>query len=107
MASGAPAIVTDKGGPKHFVTNEMNGFVGSNLDDFAKFASRFLDEPELLARMKISSRQFAMTRSWDSVFETVYKAYSEAKDHLDKVRLTTPKRRIFCIPQVAGEKDGE
>jgi phosphatidylinositol alpha 1,6-mannosyltransferase len=109
MASGAPAIVTDKGGPKHFVADEVNGFVASSLEDFVKYSTRFLDEPELLARMKTTSRDFALTRSWESVFETVYEAYAEAKNYLDKVRKTTPrqKRRIFCIPQVAGEKDSE
>jgi len=109
MASGAPAIVSDKGGPKYFVTDGVNGFVASDLDGFVDYASRLLDEPDLLAQMKTTSLEFALTRSWDSVFETVYEAYAEAKDYLDHVRQTMPrqKRRVFCIPQVAGEKDGE
>jgi phosphatidylinositol alpha 1,6-mannosyltransferase len=109
MASGAPAIVSDKGGPKHFVTDGVNGFVASDLDGFVDYAFRLLDEPDLLAQMKTTSLEFALTRSWDSVFEAVYEAYAEAKDYLDHVRQTMPrqKRRVFCIPQVAGEKDGE
>jgi glycosyltransferase involved in cell wall biosynthesis len=86
MASGAPAIVSDKGGPKFFVTDGVNGFVAGDLDDFAKYATRFLDEPELLAKMRETSRQFALTRSWDSVFEGVYSAYAEASDYLASVR---------------------
>jgi glycosyltransferase involved in cell wall biosynthesis len=107
MASGAPSIVTDKGGPKHFVTDGVNGFVAGNIDEFVKYAALFLDDPELLRRMKISSREFALTRSWESVFETVYEAYHEAKNHLDKVKRTCSKkdRKFFTIPQVAGDED--
>jgi uncharacterized Zn finger protein len=50
-----------------------------------------------------------MTRSWDSVFETVYSAYNEAKDYLDKVKRTYGKkeRRSFTIPKIAGDEDGK
>jgi glycosyltransferase involved in cell wall biosynthesis len=107
MASGAPAIVTDKGGPKHFVTDGLNGFVARDLGEFAKYCSMFLDDPNLLDRMKVSSREFALTRSWDSVFETVYSAYAAAKEYLDKVKGTCTKkdRKFFTIPQVAGDDD--
>jgi len=37
-----------------------------------------MDNPEKLAKMKEASRASAMSRSWDSVFETVYDAYAEA-----------------------------
>jgi glycosyltransferase involved in cell wall biosynthesis len=86
MASGAPAIVSDMGGPKFFVTDGINGFVAHALEDFVKYATRFLDEPELLSTMRKTSRQFALTRSWDSVFEGVYSAYAEASDYLAAVR---------------------
>jgi glycosyltransferase involved in cell wall biosynthesis len=107
MASGAPAIVTDKGGPKHFVTDGINGFVAGSIDEFVKYAGMFLDDPQLLERMQQSSREFALTRSWDSVFETVYEAYREAKEHLDKVKRTCTKkdRKFFTIPRVAGDED--
>jgi phosphatidylinositol alpha 1,6-mannosyltransferase len=108
MASGVPALVTDKGGPKHFVTDGVNGFVARNLDQFAEYAARLIDEPELLAQMKRSSREFAMTRSWDAVFETVYKSYLDAKRYLDNVRSKVParERRIFTVPaEIASNED--
>jgi hypothetical protein len=57
--------------------------------------------------MKASSRQFALTRSWDSVFETVYSAYREAKEYLDKVKRTCFKgeRKFMTIPKVAGDEE--
>ena len=36
--------------------------------------------------MKQASREFALSRSWDAVFDGVYEAYGEAKAHLAKVR---------------------
>ena len=84
MASGVPAIVTDQGGPKYIVKEGETGFVAKDLDEFAKFSIELMDNSEKLAKMKEASRQFALSRSWDSVFETVYDAYAEAKVYLDR-----------------------
>jgi glycosyltransferase involved in cell wall biosynthesis len=107
MASGAPALVTDKGGPRHFVIDDLNGYVAHDLNEFVEYAEKLMDDEELLNRLKISSREFAMTRSWDSVFETVYSAYTEAKDYLDKVKRTCGKkeRKFFTIPKIASDEE--
>jgi glycosyltransferase involved in cell wall biosynthesis len=86
-ASGVPCIVTDQGGPKFIVQEGETGYVAKNLDDFAKYSIELIDNPEKLAKMKKASLDFAMTRSWDTVFENVYETYREAKDYLDEVRL--------------------
>jgi glycosyltransferase involved in cell wall biosynthesis len=86
MASGAPSIVSDQGGPKFFVTHGENGFIARNFDDYVKYSLMLMDDPALLAHMKKASREFALTRSWDSVFEGVYAAYNEAKEYLAAVR---------------------
>jgi phosphatidylinositol alpha 1,6-mannosyltransferase len=93
MASGSPSIVSDKGGPKFFVTDGYNGFVASDLEDFVKYSQMLLDDPELLSKMKANSIEFARTRTWESVFETVYEAYAEAKDYMDKIRKEQPNRK--------------
>jgi hypothetical protein len=56
-----------------------------------------LDDPELLAKMKMNSIEFARTRTWESVFETVYEAYYEAKEYMDRIRIEQPdrKKRVF------------
>ena len=51
-----------------------------------KYAIELIDDPEQLARMKKQSLDFALTRSWDAVFEGVYETYREAKDYLADVR---------------------
>jgi glycosyltransferase involved in cell wall biosynthesis len=93
MASGAPAIVSDQGGPKFFVTNGQNGFVASGIDDFARYSIELIDNPDKLAEMKKASVAFAATRSWDSVFETVYKTYAEAKTHLAEAKLRSSQNK--------------
>lgn len=85
-ASGVPCIVTDQGGPKFIVQEGETGFVARNLDDFVKYSIELIDDPEKLARMKQQSLDFALTRSWDSVFENVYKTYRDARDYLADVR---------------------
>jgi phosphatidylinositol alpha 1,6-mannosyltransferase len=77
-ASGVPAIVTNHGGPKFFVRQNETGFIAENLQDFVKFSIELMDNREKLARTKKTSREFALSRSWDAVFESVYNAYHEA-----------------------------
>jgi phosphatidylinositol alpha 1,6-mannosyltransferase len=98
MASGAPAIVTNMGGPRFFVRDGENGFVANGLDDFVRYASLLIDDPAKLEQMKKSSLAFAASRSWESVFETVYDAYHDAKIHLDEIKARRPRgkrRNIF------------
>jgi len=85
-ASAVPCLVTDQGGPKFIVQEGVTGFVAKDLDDFVKYAIELIDDREKLDRMKKASLEFAHTRSWDSVFESVYKTYREARDYLADVR---------------------
>lgn len=92
-AAGVPCLVTNQGGPKFIVQAGQTGFVAKNLDEFVKFSIELMDNPEKLARMKRESREFALSRSWDTVFENVYDAYAAAKAHLDEVKKNRKKTR--------------
>lgn len=83
-ASGVPCIVTDKGGPKYIVENDRTGFIAKDLDEFAACAIELMDDREKLERMKSACRDLALTRSWESVFEGVYKAYDEVWEYLER-----------------------
>jgi phosphatidylinositol alpha 1,6-mannosyltransferase len=76
-ASGVPAIVTNQGGPKFIVRHGESGYIAENLADFVKFSAELMDDPEKLAKMKTQARELTISRSWDSVFESVYDAYYE------------------------------
>ena len=77
-ASGVPAIVSDKGGPKYIVRPDETGFIAKGLEDFIKYSFELYDDREKLAKMRTLSREHAMSRSWDSIFEGVYDGYREA-----------------------------
>ncbi len=78
-ASGVPAIVTSQGGPKFIVRHGETGFVAENFDAFVKFSLLLMNDAEKLSKMKSAAREFAKSRSWDAVFESVYQAYVEAQ----------------------------
>jgi glycosyltransferase involved in cell wall biosynthesis len=85
-ASGSPCIVTDKGGPKFIIKEGKTGYIAKDLNEFVKYSTELIDDPEKLAKMKKNSLEFALSQSWDSVFENVYKAYAEAKVYLENKR---------------------
>jgi hypothetical protein len=43
--------------------------------DFAAAVAGVLGDPVKHAEMRLASREYALTMSWDSVFEGVYAAY--------------------------------
>lgn len=77
-ASGVPAIVTDKGGPKFIIKPGVNGLIASGPEEFIEHTISLASNPALLAKMKDHARDFAVSRSWDAIFEGVYDAYIEA-----------------------------
>ncbi len=77
-ASGVPSIVTSSGGPKFLVRDGVSGYVASDDRHFIVRAVSLAKDPERLAGMREAALQYAMTMSWDAVFEKVYDAYGLA-----------------------------
>ncbi len=75
LASGVPAVVTDKGGPKFIVEHERCGFVCSSDEEFTASVLRLISSRSLQRDMAIAARQRAERASWDAVFEAVYETY--------------------------------
>jgi glycosyltransferase involved in cell wall biosynthesis len=74
LASGVPAIVTPDGGPPTIVRDGQTGRIASDAE-FASAVAGILADPERHAAMRQAAREYALTASWDSVFEGVYAAY--------------------------------
>jgi phosphatidylinositol alpha 1,6-mannosyltransferase len=74
LASAVPAIVTPDGGPKTIVRDGVTGRIAEDAD-FAKAVAGVLGNPAKHAEMRLAARAYALTMSWDSVFEGVYAAY--------------------------------
>jgi glycosyltransferase involved in cell wall biosynthesis len=75
LASGVPALVSDKGGPKFIVEDGRCGVVCGNDRQFAEAALRLIEDPALYREMATAARQRAERASWDAVFDAVYQAY--------------------------------
>jgi phosphatidylinositol alpha 1,6-mannosyltransferase len=78
-AAGVPAVVTNQGGPKFIVRHGETGYIAENFDEFVKYSTELMSDLQKLNDMKRASREFALSRSWDAVFERVYKAYEETQ----------------------------
>ena len=76
LASGVPAIVTPDGGPRTIVRDGETGRIVPD-GEFASAVAGVLGDPARHAQMRLAAREFALTMSWDSVFEGVYAAYEE------------------------------
>jgi phosphatidylinositol alpha 1,6-mannosyltransferase len=76
LASGVPAIVTPDGGPRYIVRNGVTGWIATD-DGFSAAIAKVILNPELHVRMRPAAREYALSASWDSVFEGVYRSYDE------------------------------
>lgn len=74
LASGVPAIVTPNGGPCTIVREGETGCVVTD-DEFSTAIAGVLADPVQHEAMRRAAREFALTMSWDAVFEGVYAAY--------------------------------
>jgi glycosyltransferase involved in cell wall biosynthesis len=74
LASGVPAIVTPDGGPATIVRDGETGRVVPD-EEFAAAVAGVLADPARHSQMRLAARAYALTMSWDSVFEGIYAAY--------------------------------
>ena len=74
FASGVPAVVTPDGGPASIVRDGVTGRVVPDAE-FAGAVAGILSDQTKFAEMGRAARAHALTMSWDSVFEGVYRAY--------------------------------
>jgi phosphatidylinositol alpha 1,6-mannosyltransferase len=74
LASGVPAVVTPDGGPCSIIRNEVTGCIVPD-SEFSSAIAGILNNPKLHNEMRHAARKYALTASWDSVFEGVYAAY--------------------------------
>lgn len=74
LASGVPAVVTPHGGPRFIIREGETGAIADDRD-FAQVIGGILRDPVHLESMRTRAREYALTCSWDAVFDRVYAAY--------------------------------
>jgi phosphatidylinositol alpha 1,6-mannosyltransferase len=74
LASGVPAVVTPDGGPRTIVRDGQTGRIVPDAE-FTTAVVDILGDPARHAAMRQAARTYALSASWDSVFEGVYAGY--------------------------------
>ena len=75
LASGVPCVVTPDGGPASIVREGETGFIRHD-DAFAGGIATLAANTGLRRDMSRRARAYALTASWDAVFESVYAHYA-------------------------------
>jgi glycosyltransferase involved in cell wall biosynthesis len=78
LASGVPAIVTPDGGPRYIVRDTQDDTATGRIaldEEFSAAIADLISKPAIHARMRQAARAYALTASWDAVFEGVYAGY--------------------------------
>jgi len=77
MSSALPVIVTDKMGPKELVRHGENGLITTGTKDMRHKLQMLIDDEPLRKKMGAQARDYAITRSWETVFEQLFKDYRQ------------------------------
>ena len=85
LASGVAALVTNGGGPQTIVDHGITGLISPNEEELCHNVLRLIRQPEARLAMGAAGRQQMLTRSWNDVFEKVYRVYVSC---LDRGRVT-------------------
>lgn len=86
LSSGVPSIVTPDGGPKYIVRDRETGFIVPD-SGFVEAIASLAENRDRLRQMREAARAYALTCSWDAVFDRVYEGYQGA---LETPQFDTP-----------------
>jgi len=100
QASGLPAVVFDRGGPKECIRPGESGLVAADGDEAGFFGAveALLDDSGRRARMGRAARAFAETLSWDAVLAGLVALYREVAA---EAAAATPAAEVWTGEPVA------
>ncbi len=78
QASGVPAVVTSKGGPKYQVRDGVTGFVGADAEDFIAKTKLVVTTARLHKSLRDATRQASGNTGWGMVLDDLADAYQES-----------------------------
>jgi len=79
LASGTPVIGANAGGVKSLVTSNKNGILcePKKVEEFVRAIETVLTDSQLRMTLSKNARQFALTQSWEAIFDQLMKDYEE------------------------------
>lgn len=87
MASGLPVITVDSGGVKDSIIDGYNGIIcrPRDADSFTRAIIKLLNAENQISSMAKNARKYALTKSWESVFnQLINDYYSVLENPADK-----------------------
>ncbi|MBO8171848.1 MAG: glycosyltransferase family 1 protein [Bacillaceae bacterium] len=80
MASGLPVIGSRSGGVKELIQHSRTGFLCTphQSNELAHAIQQLLCQPEHMRHMGKQARQYALTKSWESIFDRLLIQYEQA-----------------------------
>lgn len=77
LASGVPAVVSNSGGPRHIVEHGRTGLVTKDDEELAEGVVELARNPLLREAMGLEAARSMRARSWDDVFDRVWRVYRD------------------------------
>lgn len=78
MASGVAIVAMGQGGPRYTVDHGVNGMLADTDAEFIAHTIALARDPGARAALAARGRGRALERSWDAIFDDVYRAYAIA-----------------------------
>lgn len=75
QASGLPAVVTDRGGPREIIASGRTGYVAAESEQFEQYVLELLRDADKRQAFGKAARARAIQRSWDEVFDGLWGQY--------------------------------
>ncbi|MBN2134247.1 MAG: glycosyltransferase family 1 protein [Acidobacteria bacterium] len=93
LASGLPSIVSDKGATGEQIVQGETGFIFSSREDLEEAMDMLSNSSRIRHEMGLKAREYALTRTWDSVFNQLIVNYRSL------IRTQAPQKQIISIPE--------
>jgi glycosyltransferase involved in cell wall biosynthesis len=77
LACGTPVIAARAGGVKEIIQNGVTGILCTpgKREEFVKVITEIIENEQLLCKMKVEARKYALQQSWDSIFNQLITEY--------------------------------
>ncbi|MCM3650846.1 glycosyltransferase family 4 protein [Metabacillus litoralis] len=88
LATGTPVIGANSGGVKNIIQQEVTGYLcePQNIEQFKHALIHLLENNNLRTNMSEEARTYALSQTWDHIFEGLLKDYTDVlreKDHFN------------------------
>jgi glycosyltransferase involved in cell wall biosynthesis len=100
MASGVPAVVTDRGGAKFLVEDGVSGRVAATSEQFIQAVADLMSDSKMHHRMRLAAQVRAQQFTWDYVFEQqVCRAYRACMSAGARIDHTPQLGRLVAVEE--------